>query len=514
MDQNTISLEARNYIADICAHQDHFQKFHNLTLECAATLKELANKRSVAESKLRESPEMRRSLLHLSINNLHTPSLDALVMIYSQYFPNHGVTTRSSPHHIGDWLVEIFSNPGDHTNDPSASSILVFVNETFRKTTSCRFLTKPCFWKSILTHAGYYGKITVPLDVLYNRLRIFDQMTTIESEKKLKEADGSKWLDHDVSSRQQILLEISNDFPEYLNQHIKKKGNNYAYLDDIAFFASSLSSKGYKRRCKQRNEESYKASPPEVGHTALRGSNGSLLGTVLQIENALSPTFVNRYLSSLDQSKFTQDGKYLHHDRGYRFASKFHNHDGVTPQWLLFGEDSGSTLLLSQHTNSTEVDLIFVMNYINSLYTDFVNERFEENVGPQAAKKWCLEEQDHGYFDSLMTMVSNPSNSNYGEHDDGKVGLCKADEQSDEGVTLPNSHSKFQMVVPTVAIQNHKKKTTFIEFYDKKNPGFPVGVVNCGVVTIHIQLIGVQQNCTHKVSHASSLSVVDPVFFI
>jgi hypothetical protein len=88
-------------------------------------------------------------------------------------------------------------------------------------------------------------------------------------------------------------------------------------------------------------------------------------------------------------------------------------------------------------------------------------------------------------------------------HDDGKPGLCVPDKVGGQGDTnqLPNVYSKFNLVVPTVCIQNHTKKTTRVEFYDKKYVSdIPNGTVVCGVVTIHVQLLGVQNNCTHVVS--------------
>ena len=100
-----------------------------------------------------------------------------------------------------------------------------------------------------------------------------------------------------------------------------------------------------------------------------------------------------------------------------------------------------------------------------------------------------------------MTMVSNPVSTNYGLNDDGKTGLCTPDEFV-EGRAVPNKYSKFNMVVPTVAIQNHTKESTKVLFFEKNdtNTKNPIAQLTCGIVTIHIQLIGVQHNCNHKVS--------------
>ena len=121
-------------------------------------------------------------------------------------------------------------------------------------------------------------------------------------------------------------------------------------------------------------------------------------------------------------------------------------------------------------------------------------------MGKKASDKWGLQQRPTGgHFDSLMTMISNPSNSNYGLHDDGKPGLFVED-TSIEGEDVPNMDSKFNMVVPTLAIQNHTKETTEVHFYDKKKPETSIAKVTCSIVTIHLQLIGVQHNCYHAVS--------------
>ena len=68
----------------------------------------------------------------------------------------------------------------------------------------------------------------------------------------------------------------------------------------------------------------------------------------------------------------------------------------------------------------------------------------EKAIGPSSREKWGLQESDHGFFDSLMTMVSNPVSTNYGLHDDGKTGLCTPDEFV-EGRAVPNKYSKFNI---------------------------------------------------------------------
>ena len=165
----------------------------------------------------------------------------------------------------------------------------------------------------------------------------------------------------------------------------------------------------------------------------------------------------------MDQSKFLPAGKKKLHNRAYRFASSIHKDDGNHPSWILFGDDASSNLILSQPARSAEISLLRIVNYIHNIYTDYLHFHMETSTCTEIVEKWGLPEHPEGFYDSLMTMVSNPADSNYGEHDDGKPGLCSFDTFED-GEMKPNKYSKFNLVVPTVVIQNHTKKTTSVLF--------------------------------------------------
>jgi hypothetical protein len=387
----------------------------------------------------------------------------------------------------------------------------------------------------VLTLDGYSGKKPLSLEMVHKRLRKFNEF--IEKNPRAKEADGSIWLDTDVDERNKAILEISAQFPAHFSALLAKYG--CSYLDNVALAPGGSSKSDIKNMALRENRHAHAISPPQITGIDLHSNDSTLLGTVLKIDNALSPIFVKSYLDGMDMGLFTQDGKYSHHDRGYRFSSKGHMADNTHPAWILFGEGSGSNLLLSQPLNSAEVSLLSVVNFIYHHYSAFVNSHFENSFGSRAVERWGLPTDYFGHYDSLMTMVANPCSGTYGMHDDGKPGLCIADkiggtrqgcpvtetqagvgsgqnpeadriggsghEGPDEEANVPNIYSRFNMVVPTVCVQNHTKETTRVEFYEERlsttNPlGIPAGVVTCSTVTIHVQLAGVQHYCKHVVS--------------
>jgi hypothetical protein len=380
-------------------------------------------------------------------------------------------------------------------------SIVEFARTSIPHTYKGRFLTKETFWKAVLMEDGFRGTLPLLMEMVYYRLRKFEAYKLVNT--NVSETDGSIWLDSTVDERQRELLRISALFPKYLEKKLAST-YRYAYLDDIVISQSGTLPEEISRNC-SRNKDNYVVSPPKVKWTDLIGRDNTLLGTVMQIDNALSPSFVKKFIDAMDKSSYTQDGKYRIHDRGYRFTSIGHGEeDGNLPCWLLFGDDITSNLLLSQHINKFEGLLLRIVNYIYHLYSEFVNDSFQRNLGTKAASKWGLPTDEDGFYDSIMTMVANPVNSTYGMHDDGKPGLCTPNKMADDDdvdSSKPNIYSKFNLVVPTLCIQNHTKKTTRIEFFDKRYlTDEPVGIIQCDVVTLHCQFIGVNQFCSHVVS--------------
>ena len=439
--------------------------------------------------------------MYLDPNSKYVPSIDSIIEIWIKRLPGFtGFLDSTPPLPLGKWLIQIFNDPKTALLQDTSRSIFEFVNRNLSHLEERRFLSSETFWSSLLGKDVFDGEKTISLDSVYHRLSRFNKHLLTNPHDRIKEAEGCIWLDSDHSERQGILLGISSQFPSYL-QNLLVTCYKYAYLDDIALDPGVSLLRSFRLSCKSENKSLHQQHPPTIKGIDLKDSTGNLLGTVMQIDNCLSPSFVQEYINSMNQSTFTQDRVYPKHDRGYRFACSEHMHDGVHPSWLLFGQDSSSSLLLSQHTNSAKSSLLQVINFVQHLYVEFVSQRMEQTMGKIATEKWGLINQKttNGHFDSLMTMISNPANSNYGLHEDGKPGLFIADTTID-GEDVPNKNSKFNMVVPTLAIQNHTKETTKVHFYDKSAPKTPIGTVTCSVVTIHLQLIGVQHNCYHEVS--------------
>jgi hypothetical protein len=407
---------------------------------------------------------------------------------------------------LGPYLLSIF-DPAAAALDDTQRSILFFVNESLPNLRERTFLHSETFWKALLTPDGFEGKKLLSLDVIYKRLGKFDKW--IASNHNCTTIDASIWLDTDIRERHTLLLQISSQFPDHLKDTLANHFNG-AYLDNIALDPGGTPAKILSQKCLVDNSSTYSVNPPRVTGIDLKSKSGNtLLGTVLQIDNALSPSFVQSYLDSMDRAKYAPNMRKLSHDRGYRFASKGHKQDNEHPNWILFGEDIGASVLLSQYANPEEQQLLRVVNFVHHLYCDFLNQQLEDTTySTDARRKWGLTEGPGGHFDSLMTMVASPTGKNYGLHDDAKPGLCSADHIGEDGAdnfTNPvNTYSKFNLVVPTVCIQNHQKRTTEVQFREKRSTSEDsIGTVTCGVVTIHIQLIGVQHTCDHLVRPVS-----------
>jgi hypothetical protein len=221
----------------------------------------------------------------------------------------------------------------------------------------------------------------------------------------------------------------------------------------------------------------------------------------MEIDYPFSPECIDDYLSRFEQSSFQVDHRNPTHDRGMRFSSPLHEHGGL-PLWLQFGEGNGSSLTLSQPSNPEEIKMLAYINFVYFLYAEYVNSGMEKKYGRSFAERWGLPvSKDH--FDSLMSMVVNPENSNHGRHTDAKRGLTCDDDTAAiaaDGRGSLREYSSFNLVVPTLAIQNHSVRSTSTTFFDGKS-NIKVGEVTCKIVTLYWQLAGLQSNSEHEVSN-------------
>ena len=487
-------------LKEIDRYNEQLRAIAQNRLQYEEKVQELHSRMIAARQEIEGSDDIRKAILLLPSSSTHIPSYESISEIMLSRFPSFASPARpAGPDPLGEWLLNIFErSEGQHYLNETEQSVYHFVTSAYGEMASLRYLKKPRFWKRVLMPGGYDGTKPVSLEAVYKRLHKFAIYLSTHKKDRLKEDHGSVWLDYDHNTRHDILLEISSEFPLYLAEHLHELCPN-AYLDDIVLDPSVHETKRFKNKFENKNSSAQKECKPRIGSVDLRDRKKRLLGTVLTLDNYLSPDYIAEYIRYMDQSKFTSDGHRPTHPRGYRFASQEHATDGELPCWLLFGDNSSSSIILSQHTNPAEGSMLRIVNYIHFLYARFVNDKMEEVMGQVATEKWGLMDEPGGHFDSLMVMVSDPSKSNYGRHDDGKAGLCVPDEMVD-GVAMPNKYSKFNLVVPTVTFQNHTRQTTEIKFYDKTDEKFETGRVTCSVSTIHIQLLGVQHYCDHMVS--------------
>jgi hypothetical protein len=341
--QTPTILLAIPYIESIRAH--HAAVLNSERQE--ARLRLLQNNSEAAKQALNQSAQLRRALLYLPANSDIDPSLASVLQVWLTLFPGSSYVAPSTHEttNLGSYMLSIFA---DQELDETQRLIRHFVYQSIPHVSDKSFLNSPIFWKAVLTLDGFTGVKPLSLCVIYKRLQQFDKW--IVDHPDASDVDGSIWLDTDHDERQKLLLELSAEFPNYLKTQlaVDYKG---AYLDDIALDPGRTPLPKLRQKSLSKNKACYSSNPPVVTGHNLEGASGALLGTVLQIDNALSPQFVRSYLSGMDDAKYTPDLRLLKHDRAYRFSSKGHKIVDDTPVWLMFGEEANGSLLLSQQTH-------------------------------------------------------------------------------------------------------------------------------------------------------------------
>ena len=170
--------------------------------------------------------------------------------------------------------------------------------------------------------------------------------------------------------------------------------HKYAYLDDIALEPGVSQSRSFKKRCKSKKRLIHQQHPPSIKGIDLKDSSGQLLGTVMQIDNCLSPPLSKNTSNPwtgqpLHKIVFTQNTT-ADTDLLVRSTCKTE----FTRLGYFFGQDTSASLLLSQHTTTAESALLRTINYVQHLYVNFVNKQMEQIIGqkgkPENLKHACF----------------------------------------------------------------------------------------------------------------------------
>jgi len=220
-------------------------------------------------------------------------------------------------------------------------------------------------------------------------------------------------------------------------------------------------------------------------------------GTVVAIHQYISPSFLAYYTVDHDSScAYMKDQRSGHKkERKIRVAAL--DHVDTKPVWLQFGDTSDVYLYLSQKASAAEEKWLSIVNFVMNLLVQFVNTRIKMQHGIRVQEFELMRKRNYRV---AVGSASNPLEGNYGWHSDGKNGIV---------VIGDTGYSSFQLMVPTLCLQNYAHPTTKITWAPNCDPSFIAGLVRQECILFHIQLLGVNEKFKHRVSIISLvLSVI------
>jgi hypothetical protein len=283
-----------------------------------------------------------------------------------------------------------------------------------------------------------------------------------------------------------IYLEACSHFKDHLEQILKEKGTTLDVL------AGVVPPRRYPR-VEAVVREGFKRSRLKGMHSKdLLLEDKTLGGTVIVMHNEgfLSPEWIAAYLVDTDNNHFMQDvraEKANNKDRLLRIFSA--NHDFEFPTWIQFGATKNVYLYLSQQASAAEHGWLTIVSYVTNLLIDFVNKKLDQAT----ANRYRLEQV---VFDTGVASLANPSVGSFSKHQDGFDGLIHA---------TTKGYSRFLLMVPTFAIQNHCAPTSHISWYQNGGTNSVVASFAHDFLIQHWQLIGVNHNFVHDVSSSAWL---------
>jgi hypothetical protein len=209
------------------------------------------------------------------------------------------------------------------------------------------------------------------------------------------------------------------------------------------------------------------------------GPDSQLGGTVIAIHQHLSPELLAYYLVDHDSAfSYMQDLRSVHKKyRKIRVASL--HHMSTKPFWLQLGDKANTYLYLSRKVSATaEEKWLFIVNYLMKLLVDFVNARLiRDSPGQVDPADKLLRIRRYG---TLVKNTGEPQSENCGFHEDDKPGLVDPSDPR---------FSRFQLMVPTLCLQNHSVSKTSISLYTNDDPRWCAGTVKQELFLFHIQCV-------------------------
>jgi hypothetical protein len=194
-------------------------------------------------------------------------------------------------------------------------------------------------------------------------------------------------------------------------------------------------------------------------------------------------------------------------DRKIRIAPI--HHVSNQPIWLQFGSSDPVYLYLSRAASAAEEKWLIIVNYVMDLPVKFVNKSIKRACQPQHVPKRNLLRLCR--YGTLVGNTGNPRTANYGRHHDAKPGFVDPSDPR---------FSPFQMMVPTICLQNYSMANTSVSWFPNQDPStWCAGTVTQEFNLFHTLGAGVQEHFEHEVcfshSHLTHFSfILDQLIFI
>ena len=360
-------------------------------------------------------------------------------------------------------------------------------------------LKRQKFWLNLLGSKNWKELKSNPIRMveIHKRLRIVEDHIMRDPSVGVGDVDlGNLWREVETDGLRKEILEISSKFPEHLLKKVEEMRSQNVHLDEAA---NGRSNQWFNFKFQANPDRSNFKEKPVVEGFDLE-EDGERLGTVVKIENVFSPEFALELMQGISLERFMSDPRRTNKDRAVRFAASGQK-EGDIPRWLQVGSEGGGCIFNSLPSCKVEDKLLNVMNFIVGMHSAFVNDTLDKT---RSDRKYTVKHaltQDHDFFDSLVTVIANQETANWGLHDDGKHGTCLIGDVDDREALDDDVKrmTKFNIIVPTLVVQNHGIECTSVEFFSNTT-GEKLKSIKGGPFWMHLQLVGVQQNTKHKVS--------------
>jgi hypothetical protein len=308
---------------------------------------------------------------------------------------------------------------------------------------------------------------------------------------------GSAWArvasdigDDEPDDYRALSLQACSEFPAFLNERLKNAG---MYLDELAGIGPLPSHPDIEAAITALMKQVPAGRVQKIDLNIPLGDGGTKLGgTVLAGHQILSPKFLAYWLVDHDSAcSYMKDVRSMHKkDRYIRIASTLH--ETSKPVWMKFGDETNIYLYLSQKASAAEEKWICIVNFVMKLLCTFVNQYIRKNANGPVPSDELMRLR---VFDTAVSNTGHPNDSDYGLHTDAKHGLV---DQED-----PKRNS-FNLIVPTLCIQNHSVASTRVEWLGNEDDPLRADSVRGSILQefclFHLQLLGVQEFFRHRVS--------------